>query len=58
MACGHTFCECCLDQMLVRLPAEKGAKVLECATCRGVMRIKRGNAKGLEKNYTILQMME
>ena len=58
MACGHTFCECCLDQMLVRLPAEKGGKVLECATCREPMELRRGNAKGLEKNLTILQMME
>ncbi len=57
MACGHTFCECCLDQMLVRLPAENGTKRLDCATCREPTELRRGNAKSLRKNRTILQMV-
>jgi hypothetical protein len=33
LACGHDFCESCRGQMLPRLPASQGRKVLPCPTC-------------------------
>ena len=39
VACGHTFCEGCLDQMLQPLPLKNGGKRLECPVCRKECRV-------------------
>ena len=44
--------------MLARLPADNGAKLLDCATCREPTELRRGNAKSLRKNLTILQVVD
>ena len=39
VACGHTFYEGCLDQMLQPLPLKNGGKRLECPVCRRECRV-------------------
>ena len=50
-ACGHTFCEGCLSQMLRPLRASGGAKRLECPKCRKPCAVKGGRAAELPINY-------
>ena len=56
MACGHTFCQGCLDLMLVKLPREGRAthKTLPCPTCRVETRVPDGKAEMLIKNFLAL----
>jgi hypothetical protein len=53
VACGHDFCEGCLDQMLEPLMAKKGRKWLECPTCRTECAVKGGRAAELPIVYTL-----
>ena len=56
MDCGHTFCQGCLELMLVKLPREeKGThKTLPCPTCRENTRVPNGKAEQLVKNFLAL----
>lgn len=56
MACGHTFCQGCLELMLVKLPREGRAthKTLPCPTCRVETRVPDGKAEMLIKNFLAL----
>ena len=54
IACGHTICETCLDQMLGPLVLKNGGKRLECPVCRKETRVQRGQAAALPMNYAIL----
>ena len=56
MACGHTFCQGCLELMLVKLPREDRAthKTLPCPTCRVETRVPGGKAEMLVKNFLAL----
>ena len=56
MACGHTFCQGCLELMLVKLPREGRAthKTLPCPTCRVETRVPGGKAEMLIKNFLAL----
>jgi hypothetical protein len=54
VACGHSFCEACLDTMLRPLPAKKGRKRLECPTCREECAVKGGRAAGLPTNWGMM----
>jgi hypothetical protein len=54
VACGHSFCEACLDMMLRPRPAKKGRKRLECPTCRTECAVKGGRASELPTNYDMM----
>lgn len=58
VACGHSVCGGCLDQMLSRTSRMKCGKSLdkrlECPICRKECRVKRGEACSLPINYTAL----
>jgi hypothetical protein len=54
VACGHSFCEVCLDTMLRPPPAKKGRKRLECPTCREECVVKGGRAAGLPTNWGMM----
>ena len=56
MDCGHTFCQGCLELMLVKLPREAKAthKTLPCPTCREDTRVPNGKAEQLVKNFLAL----
>ena len=53
IACGHDFCEGCIDMMLGSLPANKGRKRLECPACRQKCTIKGGHAAKLPLVYAL-----
>jgi hypothetical protein len=53
VACGHDFCEGCLDQMLRPLPVHKGRKHLPCPMCRKECAVKGGRAAELPIVYTL-----
>ena len=53
VACGHDFCEGCLDTMLGPLPSRKGRKQLNCPTCRKECTVRGGRAAELPIVYAI-----
>jgi hypothetical protein len=55
IACGHEFCEGCLDMTPRSLPANKGRKRLECPACRRECTIKGGHAAKLPLVYALYQ---
>jgi hypothetical protein len=54
IACGHSFCEVCLDRMLQPLVAKKSRKQLSCPTCRKKCAVKGGRAAELPTVWAIL----
>jgi hypothetical protein len=53
VACGHSFCEACLDTMLRPLPAKQERKRLLCPTCRKECAVKGGRAAELPTVYDL-----
>jgi hypothetical protein len=54
VTCGHSFCEACLDRMLVPLLVRKGRKRLLCPTCRTECAVRGGRARELPTNYDMM----
>jgi hypothetical protein len=54
IACGHTFCEGCLGQMLRPVLAVSNWKPLECPKCRTRCNVHGGRASALPTNYDIM----
>ena len=58
LKCGHSFCESCLNTMMMRTPAGKAGKTLACPSCREETVVAKGNASDLQRNLTVLSLLE
>ena len=57
LRCGHTFCEGCLNTMMLRLPAGKAGKAVACPSCREETVVAKGNATTLQRDLTLMSLL-
>ena len=55
LQCGHSSCHDCFARMLRPIVAEGDFKKLECPECRAEMKVPRGKADNLQKNFALLR---
>ena len=58
LRCGHTFCERCLNTMMLRIPAAgKAGKAVACPSCREETVVPKGNATTLQRDLTLMSLL-
>ena len=55
LPCGHSACQDCFARLLRPIVAEGNVKELPCPSCRVVMKVSRGRASNLTKNFALLR---
>jgi hypothetical protein len=53
-ACGHTFCQGCLAQLLAPINGHGNIKRLNCPKCRKASNVPQGQAQKLPQNFDLL----
>ncbi len=57
LACGHSICNVCIDQMLVmKRRAHPNSSKIRCPSCRAEMTVPNGGSRDLPTTYAIVQL--